>query len=141
MARLLSVVIYGIVGAGLMVQGIRYLFASEFERYHAAVVATPWSELTSKQQTLILGLMKGFGAGLFSVGLAVMLLAVVSLRADGAWARWIACVISISYTGALIYATRFALLPGASPITVAMTLCLLSIAAAVASFLPLEPFR
>jgi hypothetical protein len=135
MARPLSVVLYSLVGAGLMVRGIRYLFASEFARYHAAVIATPWSELPSKYQTLILGLLKGFGAGMFCVGLAVLLLAVVSLRAGGGWARWIACVVSINYTAALVYATHFALLPGTTAIKVSAILCILSIVAAVASFL------
>ena len=83
----LPIVLYCLVGLGFLVQGIRYLGATELMPYHSAVIETPWESLTTNYQTLFLGLLKGFGAGSIGVGLAIMLLALIPLRAGSSWAR------------------------------------------------------
>ena len=48
-----------LIGLGLMFQGVRYLFVTEFRPYHEAVVGTPWPQVSAAYQRLILGLLKG----------------------------------------------------------------------------------
>jgi hypothetical protein len=125
---------YSLVGLGLAAQGLRYLVASEYMHYHADVVQERWSELKPTEQRLMLGLLKGFGAGMFCLGLSAVFVAVGPLR-DGAYlAHWFMAFLTISYTALLVHVTRFALLPHAAPIVVTTTMCVLSVAAAIASF-------
>ena len=131
----LAVALYCLVGLGLLIQGVRYLVAAELMPYHLAVLELPWGGLDPTHQTLFLGLLKGFGAGSFGVGLAILLLALVPLRAGSRWARWATPAVAGSYTGLLVYVTQFALLPGAAPIVVTTTLSAMVIVAAVSSFL------
>jgi hypothetical protein len=128
-------VLYTLVGLVLVVQGIRYLSATELMPYHCAVIQTPWATLSTSYQTLFLGLLKGFGAGSFGVGLAILLLAFIPLRTGSSWARLATPAIAATYTAALVYVTNFALLPGAAPIAVTITLLCFVIVAAVSSFL------
>jgi hypothetical protein len=130
----LPVFLYCFVGLGLMVQGVRYLSASQLMPYHSAVIETPWNSLGADYQILFLGLLKGFGAGSFCVGLVITVLAFIGFRTSSAWTRWVIPVIGATYTGALVYVTSFALLPGATPITVTTTLLLLVMVAAVSSY-------
>jgi hypothetical protein len=128
-----AVAAYSLVGLGLAAQGLRYLVASEYMHYHADVVQERWSELAPAEQRLMLGLLKGFGAGMFCLGLSTVFVALGPLR-DGAYlAHWFLGFLAISYTALLMHITRFALLPHAAPIAVTTTMCLLSIAAAIAS--------
>ena len=127
-------VLYFFVGLGLMVQGIRYMGAAELLPYHSAVIETPWESLGTNYQTLFLGLLKGFGAGSFCVGLTIVLLALIGFRTGSRWTRWATPGIASTYTAALVYVTNFALLPGATPITVTATLLGLVIVAAITSF-------
>ena len=129
----LPVALYCLVGLGYLVQGIRYIVAAQLMPYHMAVLDAPWSSLGGGYQTLFLGLLKGFGAGAFGVGLAIILMALFPLRTGNGWARWATPVVAVLYTGALVYVTSFALLPGATPIAVASTLHGIVIVAAVCS--------
>ena len=129
----LPVILYSVVGLGYLVQGVRYISAAELMPYHMAVLETPWESLGAEYQTLLLGLLKGFGAGAFGVGLAIILMALFPLRTGSSWARWATPVVAALYTGALVYVTSFALLPGATPIAVSATLHGLVIVAAVSS--------
>lgn len=129
----LPVALYSLVGLGYLVQGIRYFSAAELMPYHMAVLKIPWESLDAVYQTLFLGLLKGFGAGAFGVGLAIILMALFPLRTGSSWARWATPVVAALYTGALVYVTSFALLPGAAPIAVSSTLHGLVIVAAVCS--------
>ncbi len=128
-----ATVAYGVVGAGLIAQGLRYLVAGQFMHYHADVMKERWSELQPAEQRLILGLLKGFGAGMFGLGVAVVFIAVEPLRREGTRAHWFLAFISIMYTAMLAHITRFALLPGAAPIVVTIGMCALCVAAAAAS--------
>lgn len=129
----LPVILYSFVGLGYLVQGVKYFSAAELMPYHMAVLETPWESLGAEYQTLLLGLLKGFGAGAIGVGLAIILMALFPLRAGSSWARWATPVVAALYTGALVYVTSFALLPGATPIAVTATLHGLVIVAAVCS--------
>jgi hypothetical protein len=129
----LPVALYCIVGLGYLMQGVRYFVAAELMPYHMAVLDSQWSTLGGDYQTLFLGLLKGFGAGAFGVGLAILLMALFPLRMGSSWARWATPVVAVLYTGALVYVTSFALLPGATPIAVASTLHGIVIVAAVCS--------
>ncbi len=131
----LPVILYSVVGLGYLMQGIRYFSAAELMPYHMAVLEGPWESLGAAQQTLFLGLLKGFGVGAFGVGLAIMLMALFPLRMGDSWAKWATPVVALLYTGALVYVTSFALLPGAAPIGVSATLHGLVIVAAITSML------
>jgi hypothetical protein len=126
----LAVFAYCIVGLGLMAQGTRYFVASQFMHYHADAMKERWSELQPSEQRLILGLLKGFGAGMFCLGVAVIFIAIEPLRRGAGYVHWFLAFISITYTAMLVHVTRFALLPGAAPIVVTMTMCGLCLAAA-----------
>jgi hypothetical protein len=80
--------LYCLVGLGLMLQGVRYLGASELMPYHSAVIDAPWETLSSSYQTLLLGLLKGFGAGSFCVGIAILILSLIPFKVGAQWARW-----------------------------------------------------
>ena len=130
---------YSVVGVGLMAQGLRHLIAGQFMHYHADVIKERWSQLQPAEQRLMLGLLKGFGAGMFCLGVAVVFIALVPLRSDLAHgglspAPFFLAFVSIMYTAMLAHVTRFALLPGAAPIVVTITMCALCVAAAAASF-------
>lgn len=129
-----AVTAYSLVGLGLAAQGLRYLVASQYMHYHADVVQERWSQLKPTEQRLMLGLLKGFGAGMLCLGLSTVFVAVGPLR-DGAYmAHWFMAFLAISYTALLVHVTRFALLPHAAPITVTTTMCVLSVLAALASW-------
>jgi hypothetical protein len=117
-----------------MVQGVRYISASQLMPYHSAVIAVPWDSLGTDYQTLFLGLLKGFGAGSFCVGLVITVLTLIGFRTGRDWTRWVTPVIAATYTAALVYVTSFALLPGATPITVTAILLVLVIVAAICSY-------
>jgi len=129
----LPVILYSVVGLGYLVQGVRYISAAELMPYHMAVLEAPWESLGAVYQTLFLGLLKGFGAGAFGAGLAIILMALFPLRTGSSWARWATPVVAAPFTGAMVYVTSFGLLPGATPIAVTATLHGFVIVAAVCS--------
>jgi hypothetical protein len=132
-----AVAAYCVVGLGLAAQGQRYLLASKYMHYHADVVHEGWGQLKKSEQRLILGLLKGFGAGMLCLGLACVVVALGPLR-DGAYqAHWILALITVTYTALLVHITRFALLPGAAPIAVTTAMFVMAIGAALATCLPL----
>jgi hypothetical protein len=118
-----------------MVQGVRYISATAFMPYHSAVIGAPWDGLSQSHQTLILGLLKGFGAGSFCVGLTIILMTLIPFRAGSEWSRWAIPTVAATYTGALVYVTKFALLPGANPIAISFALLGCVVVASASSFL------
>ena len=131
--RNFAVAAYCLVGIGLAAQGLRYLVASQYMHYHADVIQERWSQLKPTEQRLMLGLLKGFGAGMLCLGLTVVFVALGPLR-DGAYvAHWFLAFLAITYTALLVHIKRVSLLTHAVPIAVTTTMCALSIAAAIAS--------
>jgi hypothetical protein len=127
-----AVFAYSLVGAGLAAQGLRYLIALQFMHYHEEVLRERWSQLQPGEQRLMLGLLKGFGAGMFCVGLTTVFVAVGPLR-DGLYrAHWFEAALTVVYTAMLVHITRLALLPKAAPIAVTTAMLALSIAASIA---------
>ena len=114
------VVIYSFLGLGFMAQGVRYLAATELMPYHMEVIQIAWQGLAGNQQQLLLGLLKGFGAGSLGMGVAIILLALIPLRAKQPWAYLVTPLVTAIYVGAITYVTMYALLPGAIPITVSL---------------------
>ncbi len=53
------ITLYCLVGLGLVFQGVRYIGATEIMPYHLAVIESPWEDLGSSYQTLLLGLLRG----------------------------------------------------------------------------------
>lgn len=135
MSRVLgfAVVAYFIVGAGLVAQGVRYLVAGQFMHYHADVIKEAWTQLGASEQRLLLGLLRGFGAGMFCLGLAIVFIAIEPLPRGAMLVHWFLAFISITYTAMLYRVTSVALLPGAAPITVTTVMCALSVTASAAS--------
>ena len=133
--RMFAVAAYGLVGLGLMAQGYRYLVALRYMHYHADVVHEGWAQLKKAQQRLILGLLKGFGAGMLCVGFTTVFVAFGPFREGAYLASFFLAILSITYTLMLVRVTRFALLPGAAPITVTSIMLGLAIAAGLAGCL------
>ena len=65
-----ALLIFSLTALQQLYMGGLYLSAAEFMPYHAQALQTEWSELNSNYQGLILGYMKGMGAGALVVGLA-----------------------------------------------------------------------
>jgi hypothetical protein len=123
---------YCLVGAGLAAQGLRYLIASQFMHYHQDVIRERWTQLNTGEQRLMLGLLKGFGAGMFCLGLGMIFIALGPVRDNVYRAHWFIAILSVGYTGLLMHITRFALLPKAAPIEVTTAMLVLTVAAAIA---------
>jgi hypothetical protein len=134
----LAIAAYCVVGAGLMAQGLRYLLAVRYMHYHAEVVKMRWSDLGGAEQRLMLGLLRGFGAGMFCVGIAVIFIAIEPLRRGALFVQWFLGFFSIVYTALLVHVTRFALLRGAAPILVTTTMCAMCLGAAALSIAALR---
>jgi|KBSMisStandDraft_5_1062788.scaffolds.fasta_scaffold160067_2 hypothetical protein len=128
-----AVAAYCLVGAGLMAQGLRYLVAGQFMHYHADVIKERWNQLPVAEQRLMLGLLKGFGAGMFCLGIAIIFIAIEPLPRGAMMVHWFLAVISITYTVMLHRITKAALLPGAAPITVTTVMSSLCVAASLVS--------
>src|SRR5438067_2413623 len=93
---------YCLVGGGLAAQGLRYLLASSYMHYHQDVIRERWSQLQPGEQRLMLGLLKGFGAGMFCVGLGIVFLALGPVRDNAYRAHWFIAVLTVLYTAILM---------------------------------------
>jgi hypothetical protein len=118
----IAIALYCLVGGGFLLQGARYLSADVLMDYHLAVLGVPWASLDDNYQVLLLGLLRGFGAGSFCMGLVVILLAMGPLRSGATWARWLTPITAGAYVGLLYSVTSSALLPGAQPIAITAVL-------------------
>ena len=130
--RWFVVTTYCLVGTGLAAQGLRYLIASQFMHYHQDVIREGWTQLKTGEQRLMLGLLKGFGAGMFCLGIGIVFIALGPVRDNVYRAHWFIAVLTVAYTGLLTHITRFALLPKAAPIEVTTGMLVLSVAASIA---------
>jgi hypothetical protein len=128
-----AVVAYCLVGVGLMAQGIRYLVASQFMHYHADVVKERWNQLSAAEQRLVLGLLRGFGAGMFCLGLAIVFIAIEPLRRGAMLVHWFMAFISITYTGMLVRCHQQGLAAGRRADLVTIVMCALCVFASAAS--------
>ena len=125
------VTLYSLIGLGLAAQGLRYLIASQFMHYHQDVIRERWGDLQPGERRLMLGLLKGFGAGMFCLGLTIVFVALGTVRDHVYRAHLFIAVLTVAYTSLLVHITRFALLPKAAPIEVTMTMLAMSLAASI----------
>jgi hypothetical protein len=125
------VTLYSLIGLGLAAQGLRYLIASQFMHYHQDVIRERWGDLQPGERRLMLGLLKGFGAGMFCLGLTIVFVALGPVRDHVYRAHLFIAVLTVAYTSLLVHITRFALLPKAAPIEVTMTMLAMSLAASI----------
>jgi hypothetical protein len=127
------VAFYCVVGAGLIVQGMRYLIACQFMHYHADALKERWSQLDPAEQRLMLALLGGFGAGMLCLGIAIVFIAVQPLRHGDPMVHWFMAFITVGYTAMLVRVTRRGLLPHAAPIVVSTAMCAVCVAASALS--------
>ena len=100
----------------------------------ATIAVSPRQDCSPMIKQVFLGLLKGFGAGSLSTGVAVTLLALYPLRLKQGWAYLVTPLVSASFIVALTYVTTFALLPGAVPIVISKVFLGLVLLASIASF-------
>lgn len=82
-----ALICHGLVAAGLVAFGLRYLLAGTFMPYHAEVVGSSWEGLRPGVQTLVLATLHGSGAAILAGGLALSLLLAIPWRRGERWAR------------------------------------------------------
>ena len=96
LAAVLLVALAGIVF------GVRYMRREAFLPYHAAVAGTPWAELDSGVQVVILGMLKIIGGGFTTFGVTLLWLS-FALRDGARWAPWAILTISAAALGPMLY--------------------------------------
>lgn len=126
-----SLAVYALLGLCLLATGLLYLSIEEFMPYHAEAVQTQWSDVPPDYQGLILGFLKGLGAGAFVSGSAVLYMAVESLRRSLAPFRLLLPFISIAYPALLSQATYTVKFntPGNPPLILTLALLFAGLAA------------
>ena len=132
----IAVGVYCVIGALIMYGGFGYLTTSEFMPYHAQAIQADWSSLSSEQQGLILGLMKGRGAGALAIGGAIVLLAVTGLLRRTRFVIWLIPLLALVYLGLATYSTYFmhAHTHGGPPLLLGPILGALTIVGAMLSY-------
>jgi len=95
---------HGLPTVGLLLQGLLYLTTPVFMPYHGVALGVTWTELSAQQQGFILGVIRGMGAGSFSVSLAILLLLAIPFRRGEKWAFWCTPLIGIVFTSLTAYA-------------------------------------
>lgn len=90
--------VYALPTVGLLLQGLLYLTTPTFMPYHAEALGVAWEELSSSYQGFVLGVIRGMGAGSFSVSLALLLILFIPFRRGERWAFWTVPLIGITFT-------------------------------------------
>ena len=80
----LALVALGAAALLVLAFGARYVLTREFMPYQATVLGRPWSELDSRLQKMILGMLKVAGGGLLGYGVALLWL-LLPLQRGEAW--------------------------------------------------------
>ena len=100
-----SLSLFGLLGIGLIVLGFIYLSAEQFMPYHSQAVAADWADLEPGFRGLILGLIKGLGAGALIAGAATIFMAVASLNKGPRPFLFLMPLVAIGYSTLLGYVT------------------------------------
>ena len=126
-----SLIIFLALGTGYASTGLIYLSADQFMSYHADAIRTEWSALNADYQGLLLGLVKGLGAGALLTGFALAFMAVQSFRDSSQTYLVLLPATSIGYSSLLCYATFtvYTHTPGQPP----LALNIFSVTAAIAA--------
>ena len=99
----LALVALGAAALLVLAFGARYVLTREFMPYQATVLGRPWSELDSRLQKMILGMLKVAGGGLLGYGVALLWL-LLPLQRGEAWAAWAALTMSFAALAPILYA-------------------------------------
>ncbi|MFO1003912.1 MAG: hypothetical protein U0936_26580 [Planctomycetaceae bacterium] len=89
---------------GFMLQGTVYLTTSEFMPYHAEALNVHWSELSLPYQGFVIGVIRGMGAGSFTVALALLIILLIPYRRRETWTYWAVPAIGLSFSILTAYA-------------------------------------
>lgn len=100
----LVLILYGLPTIGLLLQGLLYLTTPTFMPYHADALATTWDDLPPHHRGFVLGVIRGMGAGSFSVALALLLLLAGPFRRGDLWARCLVPLVGGVFTLLTAYA-------------------------------------
>jgi hypothetical protein len=118
--------------------GLRYMLATRFMEYHAAVAGSTWAELPAGVQAIVLGMYTIMGGGFITYGAALLWL-LLPLRDGEAWAAVAALTLSVTALVPVIYVTVWLrrIQPAArTPVVPAVVVFVLAVVGAGASLLP-----
>ncbi len=102
--RCFCVFAYAVPTVGLLLQGLLYLTTQSFMPYHADALALTWDQLPPHHQGFWLGVIRGMGAGSFTVALALLLMLVIPFRRGDRWPYWAVPLIGVVFTVLTAYA-------------------------------------
>jgi hypothetical protein len=100
-----------------LLEGLIYLFSTEFLPYHQESIGVALSDLSPNFQVLFLAFLKATGAGMVCVGIAMLIILFIPFRRGDSWARWAISAIGILYYLLATYISLMVLLktPGKPP--------------------------
>ena len=104
-ARSIAFFLYFLCLLAPLVYGVRYLVRSRFLPYHQAALNMPWEALDFRLQTLLLGLIKVVGGGMFATAVSGFFILFLPFRAGASWANWALLAIILCSGLPAIYAT------------------------------------
>ncbi|NEK24843.1 hypothetical protein GV827_20950 [Sulfitobacter sp. JBTF-M27] len=115
--RIAIISLYIITGIVSVTMGAIYLFTPEFMPYHSDAVGRAWQDLQDSEQVLFGALLDVAGAGWISLGVAVIVLAIVPVRRGELWARFLVPVLLVVFYMPTLLATLSVLAqtPGSPP--------------------------
>ncbi len=99
-----AMLLYALPTVGLMLQGLLYLTTSEFMPYHADALSVNWNELSLPYQGFVIGVIRGMGAGSFTVALALLIILLIPYRRRETWTYWAVPLIGVSFSILTAYA-------------------------------------
>ena len=106
MQRKISIVLIVLAGIFCVIGGFKYLIASEFTTYHAAVVGKTWSQIDPGIQAIIFGMLKIIGSGFMATGLSLLFLIIPILKNER-WAFWAVLIITLMHWVPVQYVTIY----------------------------------
>lgn len=98
---------YLLVALVSVVGGLYYFFAPELMPYHQEVIGMDWEEVDPQFQLMFLALLHGGGLGMFTQGLALIILLTIPFRKGEAWTRWAIPAIILPNNIFLLYTTLY----------------------------------
>jgi hypothetical protein len=99
-----AIVLLGLAVVLGLIVGARYLTATEFMPYQAAVLGKSWPELEPRLQAVILAMLRVGGGGFIGLALAVAWLSFALLEGVR-WAPWATLTIAVVMLAPALYST------------------------------------
>lgn len=116
--------------------GFRYLLATQFMPYHAAISGRAWPEVEPGLQAILLGSFKVIGGSFITFGLMLLWL-LVPLGGNQPWAAWAVLTLTIAAVAPILHVTvnlRRRWPSARVPVIPAVVVLVLGIASASAAF-------